>query len=199
MNDVDFPVARVLDGIDAAAEAGLPVKVNVVVKRGLNDDADPRDGRPLPRAGPHAALHRVHGRGRDERLADGRRRAGGRAHREDRRRVAARAGRAHVPRRGRPPLALPRRQRRDRRDRVGHPAVLRRLLAGAALGRGPPLHLPLRGSAATTCARAFAAAPPTRSCDALRAIWGRRADRYSELRTDETASVPKVEMCYIGG
>src|SRR5262249_1518389 len=37
MNDVDFPVARVLEGIDAAAAAGLPVKVNVVVKRGLND------------------------------------------------------------------------------------------------------------------------------------------------------------------
>ena len=39
MNDVDFPVARVLEGIDAALAAGLgPVKVNVVVKRGLNDD-----------------------------------------------------------------------------------------------------------------------------------------------------------------
>ena len=37
MNDVDFPVARVLAGIDAAAEAGLPVKVNVVVQRGLNE------------------------------------------------------------------------------------------------------------------------------------------------------------------
>src|SRR5580765_7685301 len=37
MNDVDFPVARVLAGIDAAAAAGLPVKVNVVVKRGAND------------------------------------------------------------------------------------------------------------------------------------------------------------------
>jgi cyclic pyranopterin phosphate synthase len=37
MNDVDFPVARVLEGIDAAAAAGLPVKVNAVVKRGLND------------------------------------------------------------------------------------------------------------------------------------------------------------------
>src|SRR5580765_557702 len=36
MNDVDFPVARVLGGIDAAAAAGLPVKVNVVVKRGHN-------------------------------------------------------------------------------------------------------------------------------------------------------------------
>ncbi len=39
MNDVDFPVAEVLRGIDAAIDAGLaPVKVNMVVKRGTNDD-----------------------------------------------------------------------------------------------------------------------------------------------------------------
>jgi cyclic pyranopterin phosphate synthase len=38
MNDVDFPVARVLDGIEAAHTAGLhPIKINVVVKRGMND------------------------------------------------------------------------------------------------------------------------------------------------------------------
>lgn len=38
MNDVDFPVARVIEGIDAAAAAGFaPVKVNMVVKRGLNE------------------------------------------------------------------------------------------------------------------------------------------------------------------
>ena len=38
MNDVDFPVARVLEGIDAAAAVGLaPIKVNMVVKRGLNE------------------------------------------------------------------------------------------------------------------------------------------------------------------
>jgi cyclic pyranopterin phosphate synthase len=38
MNDVDFPVADVLAGIDAALVAGLgPVKVNMVVKRGTND------------------------------------------------------------------------------------------------------------------------------------------------------------------
>jgi len=38
MNDVDFPVAEVLAGIDAAVAAGLgPVKVNMVVKRGTND------------------------------------------------------------------------------------------------------------------------------------------------------------------
>jgi len=39
MNDVDFPVADVLDGIEAAQAAGLgPIKVNMVVKRGTNDD-----------------------------------------------------------------------------------------------------------------------------------------------------------------
>jgi cyclic pyranopterin phosphate synthase len=37
MNDVDFPVARVLEGIEAAKDAGLPVKVNCVVKRGVNE------------------------------------------------------------------------------------------------------------------------------------------------------------------
>jgi len=38
MNDVDFPVRRVLDGIEAAIAAGLtPLKVNMVVKRGLNE------------------------------------------------------------------------------------------------------------------------------------------------------------------
>ena len=38
MNDVDFPVARVLEGIDAALAAGFsPVKINMVVKRGVNE------------------------------------------------------------------------------------------------------------------------------------------------------------------
>lgn len=38
MNDVRFPVSRVLDGIDAAHAAGIgPIKLNMVVKRGLND------------------------------------------------------------------------------------------------------------------------------------------------------------------
>src|SRR6202011_3660273 len=38
MNDVDFPVARVLEGIDAARQAGFaPIKINVVVKRGVNE------------------------------------------------------------------------------------------------------------------------------------------------------------------
>ena len=38
MNDVDFPVERILEGIEAAAAAGLgPIKINMVVKRGMNE------------------------------------------------------------------------------------------------------------------------------------------------------------------
>ncbi len=40
MNDMDFPVAMVLEGIEAAVAAGLgPVKINAVVRRGVNDDS----------------------------------------------------------------------------------------------------------------------------------------------------------------
>ena len=40
MNDVGFPVARVLEGIEGAVEAGLsPIKINTVVKRGVNDQS----------------------------------------------------------------------------------------------------------------------------------------------------------------
>jgi cyclic pyranopterin phosphate synthase len=40
MNGIDFPVERVLDGIDAAFEAGLaPVKINMVVRRGINESS----------------------------------------------------------------------------------------------------------------------------------------------------------------
>lgn len=38
MNDVDFPVRDVLDGIEAAQKAGLGIKVNMVVKRQTNTD-----------------------------------------------------------------------------------------------------------------------------------------------------------------
>jgi cyclic pyranopterin phosphate synthase len=40
MNDAEFPVERVLEGIEAASAAGLsPIKVNMVVKRGVNEDS----------------------------------------------------------------------------------------------------------------------------------------------------------------
>ncbi|SRR5581483_1129248 len=40
MNDVDFPVEKVLEGMEAAAQVGLgPIKVNMVVKRGMNESS----------------------------------------------------------------------------------------------------------------------------------------------------------------
>jgi len=39
MNGVDHPVSQVLAGIDAALDAGLPVKVNMVVQRGVNEES----------------------------------------------------------------------------------------------------------------------------------------------------------------
>ena len=75
MNDADFPVAKVLEAIDAAAAEGLaPVKVNMVVKRGTNDHQVVDMARRFRGTRAHRALHRVHGRGRDQRLAHGRRR-----------------------------------------------------------------------------------------------------------------------------
>ena len=83
MNDVDFPrCARARRHRCRRRGRALPVKVNVVVKRGLNDGSIVDMARVLPRLGPHAPLHRVHGRRPHERLAAGRRRAG----RGDRRR-----------------------------------------------------------------------------------------------------------------
>jgi cyclic pyranopterin phosphate synthase len=40
MNDLDFSVERVLEGIEAAGAAGLfPIKINMVVRRGVNEDS----------------------------------------------------------------------------------------------------------------------------------------------------------------
>ena len=35
--------------------------------------------------------------------------------------------------------------------------------------------------------------------DGIAAVWRRRSDRYSELRSSETSSLPRIEMSYIGG
>ena len=77
MNDVDFPVARVLEGIDAAHAAGLaPIKINAVVKRGVNEHAIVPLARHFRDSGTHRPVHRIHGRRTHERLADGPRGAG---------------------------------------------------------------------------------------------------------------------------
>ena len=201
VNDVGFPVERVLAGIEAAAAAGLgPIKINMVVKRGVNEDSVVPMARHFRGTRPHRALHRVHGRRSQQRLADGRGGASGGDRRDDRRRDAARAGRAELPGEVVERWRYTRRQRRDRRDRLGDAAVLRRLHARPAVGRRQAVHLPVRHRRVTTCARCCAAVPPMRRSPRRSAGSGAmRDDRYSELRTAATAGLPKVEMSYIGG
>ena len=74
MNDVDFPVARVLEGIDAAAAAGLAPDQDQHGGQARRQRASrPADGAPFPRQRPHPALHRIHGCRPHQRLAHGRR------------------------------------------------------------------------------------------------------------------------------
>ena len=173
----------------------------MVVKRGVNEGSIVEMARPLPLDRPHSALYRVHGRRTHQRLADEGRRHG-RGNRTSRRRtVAVGAHRAQLPGRGREPVELSRRRRRDRHHPIGHRALLRRLHARAVVSRGAALHLPVRDRRDTTCARSCAATAPTEeiSGTTLASIWHVRDDRYSELRSAETIALPKVEMSHIGG
>ena len=201
MNDVDFPVADVLAGIDAALAAGLgPVKVNMVVKRGANERQHPRDGRALPRHRRDPALHRVHGRRRDQSLAAGRGRAVGR----DRAAIGERWPIEPVEAGYRGEVAT-RYRYLDGGGEIGfissvtqpfcHDCTRARLSAEGKLYtclfavRGHDLRAMVRGELSD------------RELDEqLRGLWRVRDDRYSELRAQGTApDLPKVEMSHIGG
>ena len=145
MNDVDFPVAKVLDGIDAAAAAGLaPIKVNMVVKRGTNEASIVPMARHFKGSGhivrfiEYMDVGATNGWRMDDvvpaaeivRAIDAE--------------LPLEAVDAELRRRGRRALALPRRQRRDRRHRVGDAGVLPRLHARAAVDRRQALHVPVR-------------------------------------------------------
>ena len=201
MNGIDFPVAKVLDGIDAAIEAGLaPVKVNMVVRRGVNEssllpmaawaretgvilrfieymDVGHSNGWRLDEVVPAAEIVETIGGG-----------------------LAGRAGRAGLSRRGRRSLALRRRRRRVRGHLVGHPAVLPRLHPRPDLGRGDALHLSLRGRR-----------PRPAGGPAVRGV-GRRARTTRSRRSgcaaatatpssapQATSSLPRIEMFAMGG
>jgi cyclic pyranopterin phosphate synthase len=199
MNDVDFPVARVLAGIDAAAEAGLPVKVNVVVKRGLNEGSVVDIARRFRGTG-HAVRFIEYmdvGASNGWRLDDVVPAA----------EIVAAIG-AEFPLE---PVEAAYRgevaQRYRYRDGAGEIGVIAsvtqpfcgdctraRLSADGKLYtclfaiRGHDLRAILRSGASDKDLDA-----------AIRAVWERRTDRYSELRTEDTSSLRKVEMSYIGG
>jgi GTP 3',8-cyclase len=200
VNDVDAPVARVLEGIEAAAAAGLgPVKVNMVVKRGLNDssildmarhfrgsghilrliefmDVGSSNGWRLDDVVPAAEMVAVIGAEWPLEPVDP-------AYRGE---VAARyryrdgAGELGVIASVTQPFC-----RDCTRTRLSADGRLYTCLF-SNLGRD--LRGPLR-----------AGASDADLTELIGRIWNRRGDRYSELRTAATAGSPKVEMSYIGG
>jgi GTP 3',8-cyclase len=200
LNDVDFPVARVVEGIDAALAAGLvPVKVNMVVRRGVNEESI------LPMArfarGRGIILRFIEymdvGHTNGWRLEDVVPAA----------EIVARID-AVTPLEPVPPLypgeVADRWRYRDGSGEVGViSSVTRpfcatctraRLTAEGQLFtclfglRGTDLRAPLRSGAEDDVLDRL-----------LRSVWAARSDRYSELRSEATAGLPKVEMSHIGG
>ena len=199
LNDVDFPVGRVLEGIEAAAAAGLRVKVNAVVKRGANED------------GVVALAERFRGTGHVLRFIEYMDVGHSNGWRLDdvvpAAEIVARIDAAwplEPVEPARPDETARRYRYRDGAGEIGVIASVTEPFCGgcsrarlSAEGRlftclfavkGHDLRGPLRAGAADDELAA-----------AIRAVWTPRNDRYSELRTAETASGPKVEMSYIGG
>ena len=201
LNDVGMSVARVVEGIEAAEAAGLgPIKIDTVVRRGINE------GSILPLA--HEARRRgwiirfieYMDVGHDQRLAHGGRGAGCRDPRRHRR-ASCRWSRWSRPTRARSP---PRYRYRDGSGEMGVIASVTRPFCAtctrARLSAEGQLYLCLFG------VRAHDLKGPLRSGaddDALarivRGAWERRTDRYSEIRSEATTHLPRVEMSHIGG
>ena len=200
MNDVAFPVSSVLDGIAAAEAAGLgPIKINVVIRRGLNehaigDLADYFRGTPTTvRFIEYMDVGHTNGWRLDDVVPAAEVVAA----------IDARWPLEPVDSAYRGEVA----QRYRYRDGAGEIGVISsvtqpfcgdctraRLSADGQLftclfaTSGHDLRKPIR-SGATEAELA----------EALRVIWTGRDDRYSELRTLDTIELPKVEMSFIGG
>jgi GTP 3',8-cyclase len=199
MNDVDFPVSQVLAGIDAAAAAGLPVKVNVVVKRGLNDgsvvdiarhfhgtghavrfieymDVGATNGWKLDDVYPAAEIVRAIGAALPLEAVE----PGYRGEVAQRYRYVDGGGEIGVIASVTKPFCGD-----CTRARLSADGKLYTCLFSA---RGHDVRDLLRSGVVDD--------ELERS---IRAVWERRTDRYSELRTAETHDLRKVEMSYIGG
>ena len=200
MNDVDFPVARVLAGIDAALAAGLdPVKVNVVVKRGVNDDGVVAMARAF--RGTEVVVRFIEymdvGHTNGWRLDDVVPAA----------EVVA-AIDAEYPlepvEAGYRGEVASRWRYRDGSGEIGVISSVTQPFCSdctrARLSADGKLYTCLfavRGHDLRALVRAGASDEELTAT--LRGIWGARTDRYSELRSAETAGLEKIEMSYIGG
>jgi cyclic pyranopterin phosphate synthase len=199
MNDVDFAVDRVLEGIAAAADAGLPVKVNAVVKRGANED------QVVPMAAYFRALgHTLRfieymdvGHTNGWRLDDV-------VPAEEI--VAALDGAFGVE-----PVeaayrgeVASRYRYRDADGEVGVIASVTKPFCGdctrarlSAEGRLFTCLFAVRGHDLRAVLRAGATDEELERT--IRDVWGSRKDRYSELRSEATPRSSRIEMSYIGG
>ena len=206
MNDVDFEVAEVLAGIDAATAAGLgPVKVNVVVKRGVND------GEIVPMA------HHFRGTGHIVRFIEFMDVGSSNGWRMNdvvpSAEVIDRIGRDVAPLDpidpNYPGEVAERWRYRDGSGEIGVISSVTqafcRTCTRARLSTEGVLYLCLFADRGYDLRRLLRGASdqPAVDDDVLQAsiasIWRQRDDRYSELRSEASARRPKVEMSYIGG
>jgi len=200
MNDVDFPVARVLEGMDAAEAAGLaPIKVNMVVKRGLNEQSI------LPMA------RHFRGTGRILRFIEYMDVGSSNGWRLDDV-VSAREIVATIDRelplepveKNYPGEVAERWRYRDGSGEIGVIASVTQAFCAdctrARLSADGSLYTCLfatQGHDLRGLVRSDAT--DAQIADSIAAIWTARDDRYSELRSEETAGLKKIEMSFIGG
>ena len=200
MNDADFPVAKVIEGIEAAAAAGLgPVKINMVVKRGVNHE------------GIVGMAERWRGTGHIVRFIEYMDVGSTNGWRMDQvvpsTEVVEKISKKWALEPIDPNYPGEVAERWRYADGAGEIGVISSVTQ-AFCSSCTRMRLSTEGSL-YTCLFAQAGHDLKRllrggaSDDLLRneiaAVWQRRADRYSEIRTSQTSSLKKVEMSYIGG
>jgi cyclic pyranopterin phosphate synthase len=200
MNDVDFPVERVLEGIAAAAAAGLaPIKVNMVVKRGVNDDSIIEMARRFRGSGHILRFIEF----MDVGATNGWRMDDVVPASEIVQRIDAELPLEPIDPNYRGEVA--RRWRyRDGGGEIGLIASVTQPFCGdctrARLSADGSLYTCLfanRGHDLRALVRT--GATDEQLHEEVGRIWTHRTDRYSELRSAETSTRPRVEMSYIGG
>ncbi len=200
MNDVGFPVSRVLDGIAAADAAGLgPVKLNAVIRRGLNEHAIVDLAEHFRGSGTTVRFieYMDVGHSNGWRLDDVVPAAEIVAAIDARWPIEAvdPSYRGEVARRYR---------YRDGAGEIGVISSVTQPFCGdctrARLSADGQIYTCLFATGGHDIRAVLrSGATDTDLVEALRVIWSGRDDRYSELRSLETVDLPKVEMSFIGG
>jgi cyclic pyranopterin phosphate synthase len=200
MNGIDFPVARVLDGIAAAREAGLgPIKVNSVVRRGLNETSI----LPLARWARDEGLILRFIEYMDVGTANGWRLDDVVTADEILATVDAAMPLEPIEANYRGEVAG-RYRYRDGSGELGVIASVTQPFCGdctrARLSAEGSLYTCLFASSGTDLKTPMRSGATDAELERrIAAVWGVRTDRYSELRSEATRRLPKVEMFALGG